>query len=59
MSKIQPRDVIALVGFITCAVLLGFGLDGQVKAMMGFILGYYFHNAQNFIDIKKQNEPQK
>lgn len=56
MINFQARDVIAGLALIICAYLLISGLDGQVKGMMGFILGYYFSNGQNYFKTREKDE---
>ena len=58
MIIFKPRDIIAILAFAICAALLFFGHDGEVKAIMGVIIGYYFHGVENSIRAKKQNETQ-
>lgn len=42
MKQIQMREIIAGVVAIGCIVLIALGIDGQVKALLGVIVGYYF-----------------
>jgi len=56
MAKFTPRDIIAGLALVVCAVLLISGLDGEIKALMGVIVGYYFHSAENYLKAKKNNE---
>ena len=55
MAQFKPRDLIALVAFGVCALLLTLGLDGEVKALMGVIIGYYFHGVNNTLTAKKNH----
>jgi len=42
LSRIQTRDVIALIVLIMCFVLLYQGKDGTITAITSMIIGYYF-----------------
>lgn len=56
MNKIIPRDIIAGLALVICAVLLMTGLDGEIKALMGVIIGYYFHSAETVLKNIKNHE---
>ena len=56
MAKFTPRDIIAGLALVLCAILLFSGHDGEIKALMGVIVGYYFHSVENYLKIKKNNE---
>jgi len=43
----EAQDIIAILALVIFAILLGLGIDGEVKAMMGFVIGFYFHTAIN------------
>lgn len=47
---ISTTDIIALIALIGCLVLLFTGQDGEVKAMVGAILGYYFRGVKNKVN---------
>lgn len=40
--NIEARDIIALFVIVGCFVLLYCGIDGEVKAVLGAVIGYYF-----------------
>lgn len=54
--EFKARDVIAILAFTSCVVLLYFGINGEVKGFMGFILGYYFGNGLDYMKFKKEYE---
>jgi len=56
MTKFAPRDIIAGLALVLCAILLFSGKNGEIKALMGVIIGYYFHSAENYLKPKKNNE---
>lgn len=53
MPSFEPRDLIAIFCFGICAYLLLSGLDGEVKMMMGVVLGYYFHGFNDAVAARK------
>jgi hypothetical protein len=42
MTKIQPKDIIALCTIIFIFAMKAKGLNGDLDAILAFILGYYF-----------------
>lgn len=42
MKDFPIREVVAGVVAIGCMVLIALGIDGEVKALLGVIVGYYF-----------------
>lgn len=42
-------DVCALIIIVGCFVLVGFGVDGEVKAILGLSAGYIFGKHRNGI----------
>jgi len=42
ISKIYPRDIIALVCLIIIFILIAFGFDGWLQGVGAVIIGYYF-----------------
>ncbi len=40
--KFEPRDIIVLVVTVGCFVLIALGFNGEIKALLGMVLGYYF-----------------
>jgi len=40
--NVEARDVIACLVIIGCFILLFYGIDGEVKAVLGAVIGYYF-----------------
>ena len=59
MNKITPRDIIAGLALVICALLLFSGKDGEIKALMGVIIGYYFAFAQVAVKNKINHEKPK
>lgn len=55
MKEAYIRATIAALGLIICGILLAKGFDGEIKAIFGFILGYYFHSTEKVIKIVKEN----
>ena len=55
MPKFDTRDIVAILVLAICALLLILGIDGEVKAFMGFVIGFYFGRAVDNIKTKKQN----
>jgi len=41
-SKVQPRDVIALLILTAIFILIGLGKDGWLQGIGAVIIGYYF-----------------
>ena len=42
LGAFTVKDIFAGVVAIGCIVLIALGLDGEVKALLGVIIGYYF-----------------
>ncbi len=42
MNNLTIRELIAGVIAVGCIVLIALGIDGEVKALLGVIIGYYF-----------------
>lgn len=59
MPKITPRDIVAVFALLLCAVLLFSGHDGEIKGLMGVIIGYYFGVATIVIQNRKNHEKPK
>jgi len=47
MEKLEPKDIIAGICLIGSFVLIGLGIDSEVKAIPAFILGAYFMKIAN------------
>jgi len=52
MIEFKPKDILAIIVAIGCLYLIYSGIDGQVKAFLGFIIGYYFRSINNFVQRK-------
>ncbi len=50
MTKIKPKDVIALVTILFIFWMKNNGADGQLDAVLALILGYYFVKRVDKID---------
>lgn len=42
MKEFPIRECVAGVVAIGCIVLIALGIDGEVKALLGVVVGYYF-----------------
>ena len=42
ISKIYPRDIIAIIALLACFILIGLGVDTFITAITAVIIGYYF-----------------
>ena len=52
-TELTAKDIIAIIVLIAGFVLLGFGIDSYVTAMMTLIIGYYFGRRQDYLGKKK------
>ena len=42
MFQITGKDIIAVLVVTICGVLMGLGIDGEVKSILALVVGYYF-----------------
>ena len=40
--RFRPRDYLAIIVVLCCFTLIFMGIDGEIKAFLGMIIGYYF-----------------
>ena len=59
MKSINPRDIIAILALIVCAILLLSGINGEITALMGVIIGYYFRGGQQALIPKSDYDKSK
>lgn len=43
--SIKPIDVIAIILIVGCLYLISTGVDGEVKLLLGTVVGYYFRQG--------------
>ena len=41
-EKFKPRDIHAIITVLCCFTLIALGFDGEIKAVLGMIIGFYF-----------------
>lgn len=57
MIKFEVVDIVAIIIVVGCLILLGKGIDGEIKAFLGFIVGYYFQRAKTGVVNKLKKNP--
>ena len=50
MTKLQPKDIVALTTLFGIGILKFKGFDGTLDAAAALILGYYFAHRENGSD---------
>lgn len=50
MTKIQPKDLIAIIVVVMIGILRMKGVNGTLDAPIALILGYYFAHRKDGVD---------